>query len=593
MLSLKNINLTFDRELIKNGELYVPNEQLTVLFGPSGSGKSSLLYDMAFLTKQAQMDYIFDGIDVHTLSQDEIKDIQRNQIAFVFQNIPLFDSMNLMENIRFFSSLTHDEFDENQARQYLTDLELYLDDQTPIEHLSGGERQRLAIICALMKDTPYIFMDEPTAYLDEDNRQEFLKIIDLLKNQYHKTILIATHDELLKNVCDQLYEIRNQRIYCLKKQDVFETKTIHLISNTFHQLSVFFRYQFKKEKWKHRIFQLFLILILFISTFMGVYFQYYQNQLMQTVKDYESLQLVVEMDHNISSSQIRDIGNMEHIQRVEKIFPLISDNNYLVCPYLESDFFYHDIAQTFDTPSYTGVYINYEVYRDTQNQGIELLFDNQKIEVQPQFQLDKTFDDYALNLSLARIIYIPYDDYMEIYHARGFENNQTPFALITIDQKESYIDVLEKLSSQYEDMTLDSHQEILTLLDVKQMADYLSGTMIIILFIIVVVSIILLKINDYYHMRFAQVLLEANGIKDQNIMKAHILKDASLYILPMFISYIMLIGCYWGLGILKIKMAVYSMAILMMSSLLIFMVAMVIYVMIRKIFTTTRILKSI
>lgn len=593
MLSLKNINLTFDRELIKNGELYVPNEQLTVLFGPSGSGKSSLLYDMAFLTKQAQMDYIFDGIDVHTLSQDEIKDIQRNQIAFVFQNIPLFDSMNLMENIRFFSSLTHDEFDENQARQYLTDLELYLDDQTPIEHLSGGERQRLAIICALMKDTPYIFMDEPTAYLDEDNRQEFLKIIDLLKNQYHKTILIATHDELLKNVCDQLYEIRNQRIYCLKKQDVFETKTIHHISNTFHQLSVFFQYQFKKEKWKHRIFQLFLILILFISTFMGVYFQYYQNQLMQSVNDYESLQLVVEMDHNISSSQIRDIGNIEHIQRVEKIFPLISDNNYLVCPYLESDFFYHDIAQTFDTPSYTGVYINYEVYRDTQNQGIELLFDNQKIEVQPQFQLDKTFDDYALNLSLARIVYIPYDDYMEIYHARGFENNQTPFALITIDQKESYIDVLEKLSSQYEDMTLDSHQEILTLLDVKQMADYLSGTMIIILFIIVVVSIILLKINDYYHMRFAQVLLEANGIKDQNIMKAHILKDASLYILPMFISYIMLIGCYWGLGILKIKMAVYSMAILMMSSLLIFMVAMVIYVMIRKIFTTTRILKSI
>ena len=593
MLSLKNINLTFDRELIKNGELYVPNEQLTVLFGPSGSGKSSLLYDMAFLTKQVQMDYIFDGIDVHTLSQDEIKDIQRNQIAFVFQNIPLFDSMNLMENIRFFSSLTHDEFDEDQARQYLTDLELYLDDQTPIEHLSGGERQRLAIICALMKDTPYIFMDEPTAYLDEDNRQEFLKIIDLLKNQYHKTILIATHDELLKNVCDQLYEIRNQRIYCLKKQDVFETKTIHLISNTFHQLSVFFRYQFKKEKWKHRIFQLFLIFILFISTFMGVYFQCYQNQLMQTVKDYESLQLIVEMNHNISSSQIRDIGNMEHIQRVEKIFPLISDNNYLVCPYLESDFFYHDIAQTFDTPSYTGVYINYEVYRDTQNQGIELLFDNQKIEVQPQFQLDKTFDDYALNLSLARIVYIPYDDYMEIYHARGFENNQTPFALITIDQKESYIDVLEKLSSQYEDMTLDSHQEILTLLDVKQMADYLSGTMIIILFIIVVVSIILLKINDYYHMRFAQVLLEANGIKDQNIMKAHILKDASLYILPMFISYIMLIGCYWGLGILKIKMAVYSMAILMMSSLLIFMVAMVIYVMIRKIFTTTRILKSI
>ena len=210
MLSLKNINLTFDRELIKNGELYVPNEQLTVLFGPSGSGKSSLLYDMAFLTKQVQMDYIFDGIDVHTLSQDEIKDIQRNQIAFVFQNIPLFDSMNLMENIRFFSSLTHDEFDENQARQYLTDLELYLDDQTPIEHLSGGERQRLAIICALMKDTPYIFMDEPTAYLDEDNRQEFLKIIDLLKNGDIDLgfVNMPLHDEAITiQECLQIHDI--------------------------------------------------------------------------------------------------------------------------------------------------------------------------------------------------------------------------------------------------------------------------------------------------------------------------------------------------------------------------------------------------
>ena len=182
---------------------------------------------------------------------------------------------------------------------------------------------------------------------------------------------------------------------------------------------------------------------------------------------------------------------------------------------------------------------------------------------------------------------------MEIYRAQGFDNNQTSFALITIDQKESYIEVLEKLSSQYDDITLESHQEILTLLDVKQMADYLSGTMMIILFIIVVVSIILLKINDYYHMRFAQVLLEANGIKDQNIIKAHILKDASLYILPMFISYIMLIGCFCGLGMFRVDIAVYSLVILIFSSLLIFVVSMIIYMMIRKIFTTTRILKSI
>lgn len=68
-----------------------------------------------------------------------------------------------------------------------------------------------------MKDTPYIFMDEPTSYLDEDNRKEFLKILDLLKNRYHKTILIASHDSILYSACDNLYEIKNQQIHCLKR----------------------------------------------------------------------------------------------------------------------------------------------------------------------------------------------------------------------------------------------------------------------------------------------------------------------------------------------------------------------------------------
>ena len=101
MLELKNISLSFDKELIKNGKLCIQDHQITLLSGASGSGKSSLLYDLAFLCHQGQMDYIFDGNDVQTLTKDEIKDVQCYKIAFVFQNIPLFNSMDLMENIRF------------------------------------------------------------------------------------------------------------------------------------------------------------------------------------------------------------------------------------------------------------------------------------------------------------------------------------------------------------------------------------------------------------------------------------------------------------------------------------------------------------
>ncbi|UTY40672.1 ATP-binding cassette domain-containing protein [Allocoprobacillus halotolerans] len=594
MLVLKNIHLAFDHDLIKNGEIEVVDGQLTVLFGPSGSGKSSLLYDMAFLTNQAQMDYSFNGIDVKTLSHHEIKDIQRNQISFVFQNIPLFNSMTLMENIRFFSSLTHDTFDEEKARQYLTDLELYLDDHTSIEHLSGGERQRLAIICALMKDTPYIFMDEPTAYLDEDNRQEFIKILELLKNQYHKTIIIASHDDLLKEVCDTIYEIENQTIHCIKHENHRENKmTYQKTSHIFHKLSVFFQFQFYKERWKHRFFQIFLTFILFMSTFMGVYFQYYQKQLMQSVEEYKSLQLVVEMENNIGSTQLREIESMEHIQRVEKIYPLITNNNYLICPYLETDFFYNDIEETFDTQSYTGIYINYETYRDTKDYPIEIVLDNQTIHLQPQFQLKRTFEPYTLNTSFARIIYMPYDDYINIYNQIDMENNQTPFALISLDDKECYIDVLEALSLKYDGMTLQSHQDIFMLLDVKNMADYLSGTMIVLIFIIVVISIVLLKMNDYYHSRFSEVLLEANGIENRKIMKARIQRECLLYIVPIVVVYIGLIICYWGLDMLSGIIAIYSLIILIAMTVFIFVVSMMIYMIIRKIFPTTKILKSI
>ena len=80
--------------------------------------------------------------------------------------------------------------------------------------------RRLAIICALMKDTPYIFMDEPTAYLDEDNREEFIKILDLLKNRYHKTILIASHDSLFFEACDNLYEVKDKQIQCIKSSNL-------------------------------------------------------------------------------------------------------------------------------------------------------------------------------------------------------------------------------------------------------------------------------------------------------------------------------------------------------------------------------------
>ena len=197
MLSLKNINLTFDRELIKNGELYVPNEQLTVLFGPSGSGKSSLLYDMAFLTKQVQMDYIFDGIDVHTLSQDEIKDIQKNQIAFVFQNTQLFKT-SILNNVKIANPQASDE-DVIKALQAARcqDIIEKLPDGVHTQigkegtYLSGGEQQRIALARAILKNAPIVVLDEATAFADPENEVLIQKALSVLCQD--KTVIMIAH----------------------------------------------------------------------------------------------------------------------------------------------------------------------------------------------------------------------------------------------------------------------------------------------------------------------------------------------------------------------------------------------------------------
>lgn len=596
MLQLKNISLSFDKELIKNGEICIQDHQITLLSGASGSGKSSLLYDMAFLCHQSQMDYIFDGKDVQTLTKDDIRDIQRHKIAFVFQNIPLFNSMDLMENIRFFSSFTQEVFDEEKARQYLTDLELFLDDHTDIEHLSGGERQRLSIICALMKDTPYIFMDEPTSYLDEDNRKEFLKILDLLKDRYHKTILIASHDSILYSACDNLYEIKNQQIHCLKKADFnHHEQTLNQSKGKylFKKLPYFYKCEFKKNQWKHRIFQVFLTFILFISTFCGMYLQYYQKQLNQKVEEYKSSQLVIEMDEKISGTMLREMEGLPTIKSVKRVLPLMSDNQYLICPYLESDFFTRGIKQSLHNDSHTGVYINYETYRDTKDQAIEIEVEGKSFTVQPDYQLDKSFPDYKFGSKLARVIYLPYEDYLDIYSYKDDSPIQSSFALVSLDDKQFYLESLEALHNLYDDKLLNSQMEILALLDVKNMSEQLTNSLMIFICTIVLISIILLKMIDSYHLRFSQVLLESNGISVQEIRKQYIIKELSQYALPIFIAYMILLISYAILKMLNIQIMVYSLIILICCAFIMFILSIFIYIIMNKIFSTTKILRSI
>ena len=150
---------------------------------------------------------------------------------------------------------------------------------------------------------------------------------------------------------------------------------------------IFINGEFKKNQWKHRIFQVFLTFILFISTFCGMYLQYYQKQLNQKVEEYKSSQLVIEMDEKISGTMLREMEGLPTIKSVKRVLPLMSDNQYLICPYLESDFFTRGIKQSLHNDSHTGFYINYETYRDTKDQAIEIEVEGKSFTIQPDYPI--------------------------------------------------------------------------------------------------------------------------------------------------------------------------------------------------------------
>ena len=226
MIEIKNLHKSFGHvEVLKGVDVSIEEKEVVVIIGPSGSGKSTLLRCMNYLEEPTSGD-----ITVDNMKLDKHADINkiRENIGMVFQRFNLFPHMTVLENLTL--SLTKvRHMEEEKANEiacnYLTRVGL-LDkkDEYP-NKLSGGQKQRLLILCCMMKEPEIIFLDEPTAYLDDENRRRMRKIIYDLCYKYHKTVVIASHDLDMLEIADKHYHIENQQIL-LKKNIIKENKNL-------------------------------------------------------------------------------------------------------------------------------------------------------------------------------------------------------------------------------------------------------------------------------------------------------------------------------------------------------------------------------
>lgn len=273
MIEMKHINLSFrNKDLFTDQEIKIDSGKITLITGESGSGKSTLLFELAGLTDYANKEYIYENEKMSDLDEESF----RRKIAFVFQDCRLFNDLSVIQNIEFFSQLGQVEFKKDKMMNLLDELDLNIDLNGEVKVLSGGQKQRLLILCCMMKEPEIIFLDEPTAYLDDENRRRMRKIIYDLCYKYHKTVVIASHDLGMLEIADKHYHIENQQIL-LKKNIIKENKNL-IARKTILTFPLNYYLHAQKSNKIHYKRNIIISFLMIIMTYMMCFQAYYQKE---------------------------------------------------------------------------------------------------------------------------------------------------------------------------------------------------------------------------------------------------------------------------------------------------------------------------
>jgi putative ABC transport system ATP-binding protein len=190
----------------------VNDGEFVAIMGPSGSGKSTLMHILGALDTPTAGTYKLDGRDVSTLSDDDLADIRRDKIGFVFQSFNLLPRATVIRNVMLplIYAGVHETERINRAEASLRSAGL------PEDHfhyrsnqLSGGQTQRVAIARALVNNPSLILADEPTGNLDTKTGEIVLGTFQRLNKELGRTIVLITHEKDIAEHADRIIHIRD------------------------------------------------------------------------------------------------------------------------------------------------------------------------------------------------------------------------------------------------------------------------------------------------------------------------------------------------------------------------------------------------
>ncbi|WP_455580010.1 ATP-binding cassette domain-containing protein [Faecalibacillus intestinalis] len=624
MIEMKHINLSFrDKDLFSDQEIKIDSGKITLITGESGSGKSTLLFELARLTDYADKEYIYENEKMSDLDEESF----RRKIAFVFQDCRLFNDLSVIQNIEFFSQLGEVEFKKDKMMNLLDELDLNIDLNGEAKVLSGGQKQRLLILCCMMKEPEIIFLDEPTAYLDDVNRRRMRKIIYDLCYKYHKTVVIASHDLDMLEIADKHYHIESQQIL-LKKNIIKENKNL-IARKTIQTFPLNYYLHAQKSNKVHYKRNIIISFLMIIMTYMMCFQAYYQKETERMINKAIDNELRISYKDGgnaydmagtpVSRTLVQDLSQNNMIQNISPFFEwnvahmTVNDSSFketvVIQPYYKkmktvkknSNHVFSIDKQKINTDK---IYISYSLYQKIKGHihltgTMQVLKNNEFEFVEIPFVLSNT-DTVDKDIgnrytkSTENIIYISQNLYQKIINQcipdASYQSNVYILKINSYKNIQAVTDFIKKHDQQIKVYNPVSSTILnqTTSFGFEMIYNFSK-----IIFILFVLSCFIIGIFDIVTRRYQYALLLVNGFNKKQCLKLILKERINYCLLSIVLAQVSVMGIFYlqyhTLASIIIERA---FSVLMIVNLIILFVPCVTFIILMKINNEGNMLKT-
>ena len=624
MIEMKHINLSFrDKDLFTDQEIKIDSGKITLITGESGSGKSTILFELARLTDYANKEYIYENEKMSDLDEESF----RRKIAFVFQDCRLFNDLSVIQNIEFFSQLGQVEFKKDKMMNLLDELDLNIDLNGEVKVLSGGQKQRLLILCCMMKEPEIIFLDEPTAYLDDENRRRMRKIIYDLCYKYHKTVVIASHDLEMLEIADKHYHIENQQIL-LKKNIIKENKNL-IARKTIQTFPLNYYLHAQKSNKIHYKRNIIISFLMIIMAYMMCFQAYYQKETERMINKAIDNELRISYKDGgnaydmagtpVSRTLVQDLSQNHMIQNISPFFEwnvahmTVNDSSFketvVIQPYYKkmktvkknSNHVFSIDKQKINTDK---IYISYSLYQKIKGHihltgTMQVLKNNEFEFVEIPFELSNadTADKDIGNRytkSTENIIYISQNLYQKIINQcipdATYQSNVYILKINSYKNIQAVTDFIKKHDQQIKVYNPVSSTILnqTTSFGFEMIYNFSK-----IIFILFVLSCFIIGIFDVVTRRYQYALLLVNGFNKKQCLKLILKERINYCLLSIVLAQVSVMGIFYlqyhTLASIIIERA---FSVLMIVNLIILFVPCVTFIILMKINNEGNMLKT-